>query len=154
MSGFLGRSDFHGKAHAGRPEYLPDGTDPDWARYVFGAALERSILLPVKDGPCGFLGPRGCIFPMEVRPLVCRLYPWEYDHEGLLGLAGDCPRDLLGPGESLLGELGMADELEVRSWHRMLYAEMRQEAGGRLQGSIQEAPTPIGVAWLGPHRAA
>lgn len=147
MSAFLGRSDFHGRRSAGHPDYLPDGTDPDWERYVFGPEKERSLLLPVKDGPCGFLGPRGCVFPMDVRPLVCRLYPWEYNHEGLLGLSGDCPRDLLRPGESLLAELGMADAAEVGDWHRMLYAEMREEREPTC--SAKEPSAPGAAAGLG-----
>lgn len=127
MAAHLGRDDFWGRRPAGHPDYLPDGTDPHWERYVFDSRMERPILLSVTHGLCGLLGPGGCVLPMEVRPLICRLYPWEYGHRGLVALAGDCPRDFLAPGETLLGQLGMEDLHRVRTWHRMLYAEMREE---------------------------
>ena len=37
------------------------------------------------NGDCTFLGAAGCVLPEEVRPLVCRLYPFEYTHRGILG---------------------------------------------------------------------
>ena len=79
------------------------------------------------NGDCTFLGQRGCRLPGGVRPLVCRLYPYEYDESGLSGVGDGCPLHLLAPGQTILDALGMR-RARAEAWHAQLYREIREEA--------------------------
>lgn len=126
------------EAHTGRtgfwefripadPEYLDQSDDPAWAGFVFRPDGSRRILRHQPDGACMFLGPAGCLLPLEIRPLVCRLYPYQYNEQGLLAeLAGGCPTHLLRPGQDLLTVLHVTPE-DARRWHSQLYREIRLE---------------------------
>ena len=47
------------------------------------------------DGDCTFLGEQGCVLPLETRPLICRLYPYDYSEQGIRDeLAAGCPLEL------------------------------------------------------------
>jgi Fe-S-cluster containining protein len=65
--------------------------------------------------------------PLEVRPLVCRIYPYDYDQHGLKAheLAQGCPLELLRPGQGLLEALDMNRE-DAQRWYGMLYEEILQ----------------------------
>ena len=79
------------------------------------------------EGACVFLGPRGCGLALEVRPLTCRLFPFDYTEQGILPeLVRGCPTEMLDPGRSLIDVLGMNLE-DARRWHRQLYVEIRRE---------------------------
>jgi Fe-S-cluster containining protein len=109
------------------PDYADQSDDPTWAHGVFHADGTRRVLRRQANGDCTFLGPMGCVLPLEVRPLVCRLYPFDYDERGIdIGLAAWCPKSLLAPGETLVGSIGMSRE-DSELWHRQLYAEIREE---------------------------
>lgn len=109
------------------PGYLDQSDDPAWGEYVFRPDGSRRILRRQEDGACVFLGPAGCLLPLEIRPLVCRLYPYQYNEFGLLPeLAAGCPTQLLRPGEDLLAVLQVAVE-DARRWHAQLYREIRLE---------------------------
>jgi Fe-S-cluster containining protein len=108
------------------PSYLDQDDDPVWLHSVFRADNTRPILKRKPNGDCGFLGPAGCVMPVEVRPLVCRLYPYEYTFQGITGVAGDCPKEVIPPGSTILTVLDMRAADAVR-WHRMLYAELRAD---------------------------
>ncbi|MCB9845430.1 MAG: YkgJ family cysteine cluster protein [Phycisphaeraceae bacterium] len=114
------------------PQYLePDEDDPNWLRYTTESDLSRRLLKRLPGGDCTFLGTRGCELPEHVRPLVCRLYPFEYTESELIGVEdGYCPRDLFipqdRPGVTMLTVLGM-DPRHGERWRAQLYAELREE---------------------------
>ena len=61
---------------------------------------------------------------MENRPIVCRLYPFDYTAEGLKPQpVSGCPLELLAPGAELLPTLGM-DRDEAERLRAQLYEEM------------------------------
>ena len=94
---------------------------------VFRPDGSRRVLKHQPGGDCVFLGFQGCTLPLEVRPLVCRLYPYDYNAEGLKSEpASGCPRDLLAPGQSVFEAVGASAEA-ARHWHAMLYQELQQE---------------------------
>jgi len=106
--------------------------DPIWPLTVIRDDDHRRVLKRQENGDCSFLGDAGCRLPMETRPLVCRLYPYDYNEQGLKPtLASGCPIELLPAGRSLLEELEM-NEQDARRWHRMLYEEIREEPHARL----------------------
>jgi Fe-S-cluster containining protein len=127
ISSHTGRRDFHEFRTADNPEYADRDDDVLWWQNVFRPDGSRRVLRKQPNGDCTFLGPDGCRLPLEVRPLVCRIYPYDYDAGGLLDdLAPGCPLELLPPRQGLIDALGM-NRSDAERWHRQLYAEVRLE---------------------------
>ena len=128
IAAHTGQQDFTEFLPAGDTVYTDHDDDPIWMQLVFRADGTRRVLQRHPDGDCTFLGPQGCRLPLEVRPLVCRLYPYEYTAEGIKPdeLSNGCPMELVRPQLGLIGELGM-NLLDARRWHRQLYEEIRSE---------------------------
>lgn len=122
-----GRRDFYEFRQPDNPVYLQQDDDPLWRDHVFRADGSRRVLQRQPNGDCSFLGPHGCRLPCEVRPLVCRLYPFDYNAEGIFPtLATGCPLELLAPQQGLLEALDMNRD-QAEQWHAQLYAEVRTE---------------------------
>lgn len=127
-----GRDDFWSRRAPSAPEYAePDESDPNWHRYTFDADGTRRLLKRRAQGDCTFLGERGCVLPLETRPLVCRLYPFAYTESGLDGIDDDyCPTGTLlpksDPHATMLTVLDMR-EADGERWRRALYAELKSE---------------------------
>ncbi|MGQ9604699.1 MAG: YkgJ family cysteine cluster protein [Thermogutta sp.] len=127
IAAYTGESDFFEYRRPANPEYLDQSDDPLWAACVFRPDGTRRVLRRSESEGCLFLGPGGCRLPLEVRPLVCRLYPFDYTEQGLQSVNGTmCPIQLLAPGVTLLQSLGMDAEM-AEEWRSQLYAEIRQE---------------------------
>lgn len=126
ISRYVGASDFYSRRAPEDPSYLePDPDDPNWLPYTTFPDGTRNLLLRRADG-CTFLGPAGCVLPENVRPLVCRLYPWEFTEAGILAEdAGYCPVETLaGPNGSMLTVLNMTRP-DAEQWRADLYTELR-----------------------------
>lgn len=122
-----GSSDFYEIAQPDDPIYHQQHDDPTWQHYVIREDGSRRVLKRKPDGECQFLGTAGCVLPMNVRPLICRIYPYDYNADGIYdNLANGCPLELLAPGKTLLQELDMNLE-EAKAWHAQLYQEIREE---------------------------
>jgi len=127
-----GRDDFWTRRAPSNPEYAePDESDPNWSRWTFAPDGTRRLLKRKPTGDCTFLGEQGCVLPLEVRPLVCRLYPFAYTESGLDGIDDDyCPTAMLlpqnDPGATMLTVLDMR-EADGERWRRALYAELKSE---------------------------
>jgi len=106
------------------PAYLDQADDPNWLKWGFRPDGTRPILKRQASGDCAYLTPKGCSLPMEIRPLVCRLYPYEYTEKGLAGVSTECPSSAVPPGKTILEVLEMHQVDAVR-WHRILYTELR-----------------------------
>lgn len=106
------------------PIYDQSVEDPYWHHRVFQPDGTRRVLKQSANGNCIFLGMQGCVLPEDARPLVCRLYPFDYTFEGILPrLASGCPTELLNPSQSLLTELGMSED-NAKRLHAQLYQEI------------------------------
>lgn len=100
------------------------GLDEVWDR-TRGADGGRRVLRHAGTGACVFLAPDGCALEMEARPLVCRLYPFEYSRETITGVNGHlCPDGANAP--LLLALLGMNRD-DAERWRRQLYREILEE---------------------------
>lgn len=122
-----GRSKFFEFRPPDDPSYLDQDDDPLWRAGAFQPDGTRRVLTKQANGDCTFLGPAGCVLPTEARPLVCRLYPFDYTAAGLREeLAPGCPLELLRPGQELIPTLGM-DRAAAEAWRRQLYDELRGE---------------------------
>ncbi|MCB9653964.1 MAG: YkgJ family cysteine cluster protein [Deltaproteobacteria bacterium] len=107
--------------------YLDQPDDPMWAELVFRPDGSRRVLKRQANGDCTFLGARGCTLALETRPIVCRMYPFDYTESGLREeLSHGCPTQLLPRGQGLLAALDMNREDAV-GWHAMLYRELAME---------------------------
>lgn len=105
--------------------YRPDFEyDAVWSR-IFGPDGGRRVLRHRSGGDCHFLTAAGCRLPARIRPLVCRLYPFDYNHTAIKGVYGHlCPE--AGNGPLLLAMLGMNRD-EAEEWRRQLYQEICRE---------------------------
>jgi len=110
------------------PVYLRQDDDPIWPQLVFKQPDgTRRVLRQEPNGDCTFLGSLGCRLPADARPLICRLYPFDFNEQGILPvLAKGCPVELLVPGHTVLQTLEM-NENEAELCRRQLYAELPLE---------------------------
>jgi Fe-S-cluster containining protein len=126
---WTGRDDFWERRHPLDPDdAVLDQDDPAWHRGTVAPDGTRQVLRRRPGGACTFLGEHGCTLPENVRPIVCRLYPFAYSARGLL--AGEsahyCPSILLArAGRSMSGVLGM-DRTTAEAWRAQLYEELAQ----------------------------
>jgi Fe-S-cluster containining protein len=147
IAAFTGQTDFFEDRAAENPTYLPQDDDPAWRDNMFQADGKRRVIYKVADGSCQFLGAHGCQLPMETRPLVCRIYPYDYDDHGIKkDLSHGCPLHLVRPGQDLLTELNM-HLTDAERWHQQLYDEIREEREFRMKGqSAVEVSEPTACA--------
>lgn len=132
-----GRDDFDERRRPLDPAYLEaDDADPEWLGLTLDADGRRRLLARRPNGDCVFLGERGCVLPTEVRPLVCRLYPWSYDAGGLRGEDAEyCPRALRRwPGDTMIEVLAIG-RADAESWRARLYQELRDDRPRELGGA-------------------
>ncbi|MCA9066894.1 MAG: hypothetical protein KDA96_27695, partial [Planctomycetaceae bacterium] len=116
--------DFHEYQAPVDPIYHQNDDDPTWNQHVFRPDGTRRVLRHQANLDCTFLTATGCVLPLEVRPLICRLHPWAYTADGVQDRpAGGCPVQLLPPGTELLRALDM-NRLDAERWHAQLYAEI------------------------------
>ena len=128
IKGFWGRDDFYEFRRPTDPDYADNDDDPVWAACVFRPDGSRRVLKKTSAGCC-FLKTDGCVLPLHIRPLVCRLYPYDYNCDGFYeAFADGCPVNLLPQGRTLDQCLGM-NPSEARGWHQALYAEILLEDG-------------------------
>lgn len=130
ISRVVGELDFFELRPPLNPAYADHGDDPAWARAVFRPDGSRRVLRHRDHGDCGFLGATGCELPATAKPLICRIYPYEYADGLVTGLATTCPTPLLGAEESLPAAVGMPPIEECARWVAQLYRELREEEHG------------------------
>jgi Fe-S-cluster containining protein len=124
IADYTGRTDFWEYRAPTDPVYLEQDDDPNWLKWAFRPDGTRPILKRRTAGDCTFLTPRGCSLPMEVRPLVCRIYPYTYTERGIDGVSDGCPDEVVPPGSTILKVLDMR-RTDAERWHTRLYTELR-----------------------------
>jgi len=124
------RIDFFEYRPPADPAYLGEDNDPHWQRHVFSLDGTRRVLKQQSSGDCIFLTGSGCQLGLEVRPLVCRLYPLTYTYEGIEAEPDErCPVKILCRERTVLEVFGISTDQALR-WHMDLYREMIQPEGG------------------------
>jgi Fe-S-cluster containining protein len=137
---FTGQAGFTEFRAPANPDYADQDDDPVWRDNVFRADGTRRVLKKKTSGDCTFLGNAGCVLPLETRPLICRIYPFDYTAEGILPeLAPGCPLELLRPGQGLIEALDMKRN-DAERWHKQLYEELPRENVGvpALAGEVHQ----------------
>jgi Fe-S-cluster containining protein len=124
IAAHTGTRDFWEYKYPCEPSYLEQDNDPNWLAWGFRPDGTRPILRHRPNGDCCFFSAAGCALPMEIRPLICRLYPFTYTERGIDGVSNECPREVIPAGHTILEVLGMKLADAIR-WHELLYAELR-----------------------------
>lgn len=127
IGSYSGRTDFFEHRRPLDPSYVEDDPDdPHWQALTIRPDGARRMLRRQANGDCTFLGAAGCVLPTEVRPLICRLYPYAYNEGGLIGSDEDyCPTELLAQeGRPMVQVLGI-ESSDAERWHADLYRELR-----------------------------
>ena len=120
-----GMTDFHEFRKPDNPAYLDQEDDPAWLHLAFEPDGTRRVLKRKANLDCQFLTKNGCRLDMETRPIVCRLYPYEYTEQGISGVCGsECPTHAMKLDKSLVDALSM-NENDANRWRNMLYSELR-----------------------------
>jgi Fe-S-cluster containining protein len=97
-------------------EYLAGcRSDPAWAAKVLTPTGWRRVVLARFNGNCVFLEPTGCVLPMEVKPLVCRIYPWDFFNFKITGLSSYCAVEARGEHQDMGEALGLTAE-QAQTW--------------------------------------
>lgn len=124
---------FHEWRRPASADYLArDDDDPLWAEATIGAGGQRRVLVKTETGDCTFLGEAGCRLPEDVRPIVCRIYPFSFTEDGIDGEDPEyCPTSVLAPsGENMSKVLEMS-RAAAEAWRQQLYAELKEELASR-----------------------
>jgi Fe-S-cluster containining protein len=104
-----------------------DHDDPFWLSWVFRPDSSRRVLKQNSKADCIFLSSNGCILPIHIRPLVCRLFPYEYNEYGFYDeLAIDCPMCRIKGEQAVIHSLGM-NKKDADAWRKLLYNEILWE---------------------------
>lgn len=123
ITAHVGRSDFWEYRPPSYP-ITPQPADPNWLHYTLRPDGTRPLLKHQASGDCTFLTSTGCSLPVEVRPLICRLYPYDYTEQRLTGTVPGCPLYLVAKGQTLRQSLGM-QLVDAKRWRQQLYLELR-----------------------------
>ena len=123
---FTHQTDFFEYRIPADPDYLDQDDDPNWLTYTMHSNGSRRVLKHLDSGNCSFLTGTGCILPKEIRPLICRMHPYNYTEQGITGVCPECPQELLEQGQTILDALDMSYP-EAERWWLQLYSELRQE---------------------------
>ena len=130
IAAFMSRIDFFEYRAPSDPVYLGTDNDPLWQRHVFRLDGTRRVLKQHPSGDCIFLAGSGCRLELEVRPLICRLYPLTYTGEGLEVEPDErCSVRTLCNGQTLTEIFGISMQ-QAQRWHMDLYLEMKHPEGG------------------------
>lgn len=119
--------DFWELAPPSNGKYIADpDLDPIWNR-MFNKGRRRRVLRHASGDACHFLTPTGCRLPLDARPLICRLYPFDYNADTIKGVhAHRCPTPECDNGPLLIALLGMNRD-DAEPWRKELYREIEKE---------------------------
>ena len=112
------------------PDETPDAClallDPVWSGILISGDRRR-IVAHRPNGDCCFLDADGCVLDSETRPLLCRLYPFDYNNKTIKGVyAHLCPEAISRNIPLLLALLGMNRD-QAEAWRAALYREIASE---------------------------
>ena len=100
--------------------------DPNLRKYVLSENGKVYTLRHAENGSCMFLKEKGCELPMEIRPLYCRIHPYDFVEDEVTGITFvDCPVNLLDrPGD--LPDMINIKYDDAKRWVKMFYNELRE----------------------------
>jgi uncharacterized protein len=100
--------------------------DPNMKYYALSKTGKVHTLKHKPDGNCIFLSDKGCVLPMDTRPLYCRIHPYDFVEDQVTGITFvDCPVEKLKKPGDLPDVINVKFE-EAKQWVKMLYKELRE----------------------------
>lgn len=111
------------------PEDIAPDYDPTWLPMIMGTAGHVRVLKRTPEKNCCLLTPDGCCLPFDKRPLICRLYPYTYTEQGILGVDPACPISREKEWGAVLEGLDMP-AARATEWLTQLYAEVKSRSPG------------------------
>ena len=122
----LSNTDFYEDREAGEAYIKAVKDNPKdiiWNLVTINNGMRR--VTKKNEGDCIFLSTTGCLLPLEIRPLVCRIYPFDFNQSGVFISSNcACPLDLVGNDPPAALEIKLEDAIR---WHKMLYKELKDE---------------------------
>lgn len=128
---FTGRNDFYhlmpvleeNKYILENPANIEKGSEV-YVRYFFDDQGRRNVLKKNEKKACCFLSQDGCALPLDIRPIMCRLYPYHWDDDGNIEItAFGCPKSLFKDEQEIRAELCIPEE-EAKKLITVFYAEI------------------------------
>ncbi|MEZ6037341.1 MAG: YkgJ family cysteine cluster protein [Planctomycetota bacterium] len=138
IAAVVGRDDFSERRVPKDPAYFEvDPADPEWPSLTIAADRTRAVLKRRADGDCTFLGERGCVLDEATRPLVCRIYPFTYNHAGITTEDPDyCPTAMLRPPAGSMATLLAMSRAKAEAWRSTLYRELRADRANAVAAEV------------------
>ncbi len=125
ISGFLKHSDFY----TYEPPILSD-IEPDydtcWLPLIMSEGNRVRVLNRTDDKQCCLAFAMGCLLPLETRPLICRLFPYDFINHHILGIDSSCPISKECNWQSILDGMEMT-ESKAQHWVDLLYEEIAKD---------------------------
>lgn len=125
ISDYLNSSDFYTVEPPVLSDIEPD-YDPLWLPMIMSEDRQVRVLKRGADKQCSLATDKGCQLPLDRRPLVCRLFPYYYLEDGILGIDAACPISNDCNWRTVLNRMDM-DEVKAKSWVDLLYKEIRNK---------------------------
>jgi uncharacterized protein len=131
ISDYFGKNDFYHlspvseemKHYYGDPCNVEEGLEI-YYKYLFDEEGRRNILKRTEDNKCCFLTPNGCSLLPNAKPIVCRLYPYDWNDRKEIWIdAHYCPKSLF-KDEQEIKEYVCLPEEEARRLVDLLYDEL------------------------------
>ena len=107
-------------------EIAPD-YDPQWLPLILEPDQTVRVLRRSPEKRCSLLTETGCQLPWASRPLICRLYPYTYTEQGILGIDPACPISKTCEWTKALDGMDMP-AAKAKEWLTLLYAEVHARA--------------------------
>jgi Fe-S-cluster containining protein len=126
-----GRNDFYHlrpvpeemKYYYGGPFDVEKGSEI-YFKYLFDEEGKRNILKKNEKNECCFLTPDGCALAPNIRPIVCRLYPIDWNDNKEMWLNPQhCPKVLFKDEHEIREHVCLPEE-EARRLIDLLYDEL------------------------------
>jgi uncharacterized protein len=125
IAGFLGIETFWSYEQPDA-DYTICEEEPEWPSYVTRSDGTRRTVKRTSTFDCVLLTANGCKLPLHLRPLLCRLHPYLFSRDALLGISPGCPVSQLSDQDELLTAMQM-DYESVEHWRKLLYEEVDEE---------------------------
>lgn len=135
ISDYTGRNDFYHLKQVSEemkyvyenPANVPKGLE-QYVEYLFDEEGRRNILKKNERNGCCFLTPNGCALPSNIKPIICRLFPYDWnDNRDVWMDFTTCPK-ILFKDEQELKELVCLPEEEAKRLIDLLYYEIMNES--------------------------
>ena len=108
------------------PEYFDGGGDPDWNNLILDENGCRKIVRQTETGNCIFLSEKGCRLKPDIRPLLCRIYPYDFTGRKIVGISNYCPVSADNSWQEVLN-LSQMHYHAAQEWIKQLYDEIYHE---------------------------